>query len=65
MEEIKLGYSTVKHDFYIKGSKEVAKHIDNAIELINCDDVDCFDCPFDSSRGCALVLLSNTLKRIE
>lgn len=63
MEKIKLGYSTVKHDFYIQGSKETAKHIDDAIELINCDDVDCADCPFDSLRGCALVLLSDALAK--
>lgn len=65
MEKIKLGYSTVTHNFYIKGSKATAKHIDDAIELINCDDVDCMDCPFDSLRGCALVLLSNALEKIE
>ena len=65
MEKIKLGYSTVNHNFVIKGSKAVAKHIDDALEMINCDDVDCADCPFDSLRGCALVILSDALERIE
>ena len=65
MEKIKLEYDLDTEKVKFVGNSLTACHIDNALELIKCDEVNCYDCPFDSLRGCVLVILSNLLERIE
>ena len=65
MKKIKLEYDLDTEKVKFVGNSLTADHISNALELIKCDGVNCIDCPFDSLRGCALVILSNLLERIE
>ena len=65
MEEIKLKCDLDTKKVKLVGNSLTACHIDSALELINCNDVNCFDCPFDSLHGCTLIILTNLLENIE
>ena len=65
MERVELKYNYEDDKVYFVGSKQTAFSIQDSLELINCDDIKCMDCPFDSLHGCALVHLDNLLDKIE
>ena len=65
MKGLKMKYSNVNKTLSFVGSKEFAKNIKTALGLINCDDIDCGDCPFDTLQGCALNRVTNALDNVE